>query len=106
MGVKLFYQKMPLLMCLFLGIGGCEMQSSKYNLKPNILLIFTDQQNATMISAAGNKDLKTPAMDFLADQGVRFSRAYCTSPVCGPARSSIVSGRMPHETGVNGMDSG
>jgi len=100
MGVKLFYQKMPLLMCLFLGIGGCEMQSSKSNVKPNILLIFTDQQNATMMSAAGNKDLKTPSMDYLADQGVRFSRAYCTSPVCGPARSSIVSGRMPHETGV------
>lgn len=39
-------------------------------------------------------------MDLLAKQGIMFSRAYCSSPVCGPARSSIISGRMPHETGV------
>ena len=39
-------------------------------------------------------------MDLLAAEGVRFSRAYCTHPLCAPARSSYVTGRMPHETGV------
>ena len=39
-------------------------------------------------------------MDQLAKEGIMFTKAYCTSPVCGPARSSIISGRMPHETGV------
>jgi len=67
---------------------------------PNILLIFTDQQNANMMSAVGNPYLNTPAMDYLAKEGTMFLQAYCTSPVCAPARSSIISGRMPHETGV------
>jgi len=72
----------------------------KENEHPNVLLVFTDQQNSSMMSAAGNPYLTTPAMDKLAREGVMFTQAYCTSPVCGPARSSIISGRMPHETGV------
>jgi len=44
--------------------------------------------------------LKTPHMDSLAEGGVRFEKSYCTSPVCSPARSSILTGRMPHVTGV------
>ena len=91
---------MPVLLSLIIGLSCCDVNSSQTSERPNILLIFTDQQNASMLGLAGNKDVKTPAMDFLADQGVRFSKAYCTSPVCGPARSSIISGRMPHETGV------
>ncbi len=67
---------------------------------PNIILIFTDQQNAHTMSIAGNPYLHTPAMDRLAKQGVLFTQTYCTSPVCGPSRSSIVTGLMPHQTGV------
>lgn len=68
--------------------------------KPNILLICTDQQFAGAMSCAGNADLKTPAMDSLAESGVRFERAYCTHPLCGPMRTSIVTGLMPHTAGV------
>lgn len=89
-----------LLMCLVMGLVACETSGTAEKAKPHILLIFTDQQNASMLSAAGNSSLQTPAMDLLAREGVRFSQAYCTSPVCGPARSSIISGFMPHETGV------
>ena len=78
----------------------CGPQHKAGQDRPNVLLIFTDQQNINMMSAAGNPDLHTPAMDRLADRGVMFMQSYCTSPVCGPARSSIISGRMPHETGV------
>ena len=45
--------------------------------RPNILLIITDQQSATMMSCAGNRYLQTPAMDSLAASGLRFQRAYC-----------------------------
>ena len=68
--------------------------------RPNILLISTDQQSASALSCAGNRDLRTPNMDRLAAEGVRFSRAYSTHPLCAPARSSYVTGRMPHDTGV------
>ncbi|WP_373513331.1 sulfatase [Persicitalea sp.] len=63
--------------------------------KPNIIYIFTDQQHRDMMSAAGNPWLKTPAMDYLAANGVRFTRAYTTNPVCAPARVSLMTGRMP-----------
>lgn len=67
--------------------------------KPNILLILTDQQNATMMSCSGNKYVRTPAMDSLAARGVRFERAYCTNPVCVPSRFSLMTGRYPSEIG-------
>lgn len=89
-----------MLMVLILGLSACEKNKPETGQKPNIVLIFTDQQNADMLSVAGTEGLETPSMDFLADHGIRFTQAYCTSPVCAPARSSIISGRMPHETGV------
>ena len=69
--------------------------------RPNVLLLLTDQQTLRAMSAYGNRYLHTPHMDSLAAAGVRFGISYCTSPVCGPSRSSIVTGCMPHETGVD-----
>jgi len=67
---------------------------------PNILYIFTDQQYSGAMSCAGNTDLHTPAMDSIAQNGVRFEKAYCTYPLCTPSRASMFSGRMPHEVGI------
>lgn len=88
------------LLFIILVIISCNSEKLESNKKPNIVLILTDQQNSNMMSAVGNQHLKTPSMDLLAKEGVVFTQAYCTSPVCGPARSSIISGLMPHETGV------
>jgi len=74
--------------------------------RPNIIFIFTDQQQAGMMSCANNKYLHTPAMDSLAATGVRFERAYCTNPVCLPARFSMMTGRMPSELGIRSNDVG
>ena len=62
--------------------------------KPNIIYIFTDQQHANMMSCAGNKWVKTPAMDYIAQNGVRFTRAYCANPVSVPSRISMITGRF------------
>ena len=70
---------------------GCTKQEQR----PNIIFICTDQQNETMMSCAGNKYLRTPAMDYLANNGIRFTRAYSTNPVCAPARVSMITGRLP-----------
>lgn len=69
--------------------------------RPNILWIMTDQQPANLMSCTGNKHLYTPAMDSLAANGIRFDLAYCANPICVPSRSSMMTGRMPHEIGVN-----
>lgn len=70
------------------------------NHRPNLLLILTDQQSATMMSGAGNLWLRTPAMDSLAAEGVRFERAYCSNSVCIASRFSLFTGRWPSEIGL------
>ena len=59
----------------------------------NILFIMTDQLRADYMSCAGHPSLETPNIDALAARGVRFTRAYTQSPVCGPARMSFYTGR-------------
>jgi choline-sulfatase len=69
--------------------------------KPNVVFIMTDQQFADAMSCRMGKEfIKTPAMDSLAQNGVLFTRAYTTNPLCMPARNAIFTGRYPHETGV------
>ncbi len=65
--------------------------------RPNILFIITDQQQWKMMSCAGNAYLNTPAMDSLAENGVRFDRSYAANPICVPSRMSMVLGLMPSQ---------
>lgn len=69
--------------------------------RPNIVYIMTDQQSADAMSCTGNPHVKTPALDRLAAEGLRFDAAYTSYPLCVPARMSMLTGRMPHEMGVN-----
>ena len=74
--------------------------------KPNILLIITDQQHAGMMSCAGNKWLKTPALDAMAKDGIRFEKAYSANPVCVPSRISMATGVMPCRLGADDNHTG
>ena len=78
------------------GLVFCSTPEQKEGLQiqPNIIYIFTDQQHANMMSCAGNPWLDTPAMDYIAQNGIRFTRAYTTNPVCSPARVSLITGRF------------
>jgi len=62
--------------------------------KPNILLITSDQQHFSSLGVI-NPRIKTPALDRLAREGVRFTRTYCNNPVCSPSRSTIITGLYP-----------
>ncbi len=64
---------------------------------PNILLIMSDQHHAGVMGCAGDPIARTPNMDRLAQDGVRFTNAYCTFPLCGPSRMSFMTCRHPHE---------
>ncbi len=66
----------------------------------NLLFIMTDQQRWDALSIAGNKVLKTPNLDRLAEEGVMFKNAYTPCPVCGPARTSILTGCTLENTKV------
>jgi len=68
---------------------------SAYAMKPNILVIVVDDQGYADLSAYTHhaKDVKTPNMDRLAAQGVLFTQAYVTAPVCSPSRAGWNTGR-------------
>lgn len=65
-------------------------------MKKKVIFIMTDTQRVDMLGCYGNPDMKTPNLDRLAKEGIRFDSAYTTQPVCQPARSAIFTGSYPH----------
>ena len=59
----------------------------------NVLFVMADQLRADYLGCAGHPTLRTPNIDALAARGVRFARAYCPAPICGPSRMSFYTGR-------------
>lgn len=80
----------------------CKQQPEKMN----VLFIIADDLTATAVSSYENKACKTPNIDRLASEGVRYTRAYCQYPVCGPSRASFMSGYYPSATRTYGYISG
>ncbi len=68
--------------------------------KPNLLFILSDDQGAWAMGCAGNEEVRTPNLDRLAETGIRFTNFFCASPVCSPARASILTGQIPSQHGV------
>ena len=69
-----------------------------------VVLIMTDTQGANVVGCYGRPEMRTPNIDRLAAEGIRFDRAYTASPVCGPARSALFTGTFPHTNGSWGND--
>lgn len=63
--------------------------------KPNILVIMTDQHSRNFLGSYGNKLVRTPNLDRLAAQGIRFTDTYCPAPLCVPSRMSFMSCQTP-----------
>ena len=70
--------------------------------RPNVIIIFTDDQGTVDMNCYGAKDLVTPNMDGLAKRGVRFTQFYSAAPVCSPSRVGLMTGRTPQHGGLNG----
>jgi uncharacterized sulfatase len=64
-----------------------------------LIVIMTDTQRHDMLGCYGNAGMHTPCLDQLAEEGLRFDKAYTCQPVCGPARSAIFTGLYPHSNG-------
>jgi choline-sulfatase len=69
--------------------------------RPNLLSILTDDQGYWALGCYGNEEIRTPNLDRLARTGIRFDDFFCASPVCSPARASILTGRIPSRHGIH-----
>jgi len=70
--------------------------------KPNILFLMSDQHRGDCVHADGNEAIHTPTMDWLAQEGARFSCAYSSTPSCTPARAALLTGMSPWNHGMLG----
>src|SRR5690349_18333942 len=66
--------------------------------RPNVVLIIADDMAWDDCGAFGNPKVRTPNLDKLAREGMRFDRAFVTASSCSPSRSSLITGRYPHNT--------
>ena len=93
----------------FIGLAMMVFQScqtdSKSKIKPNIILIVTDDQGWGDLGVNGNPNLQTPNIDKLAKESVQFNRFY-VSPVCSPTRAEILTGRYHPRGGVYSTSQG
>ena len=82
---------------------GCNQEVKEENgSKPNIILFVADDHGTDALCCYGNTVIETPNLDWLADEGVRFTNAYCTSASCAASRSVILTGKYGHATGSYG----
>ena len=65
----------------------------------NVILFQSDNHARQVLGCYGHPVVRTPHLDSIANAGVRFENAYCTSPLCCPSRASLATGRYPHQTG-------
>ena len=89
-----------------LSLAGCEsglMGRSAPKKKPNIIFLLTDDQRADTMSCAGNPIIKTPNMDAIANNGVRFTNTFVTTSICASSRASIFSGQWTSRHGITGF---
>jgi arylsulfatase A-like enzyme len=68
---------------------------------PNLVFILTDNQGAWTLGCYGNPDIRTPHIDRLASEGIRFTRALSSNPVCSPTRATFLTGLLPSQHGVH-----
>ncbi len=71
--------------------------------QPNVIIFFTDDQGYGDLSCMGATDFRTPNLDRMANDGVRFTDWYSNSPVCSPSRAALLTGRYPGNAGVRSI---
>lgn len=85
---------------VFFCLQVCASFSGAADRKPNVVIFYTDDQGTLDAGCYGSRDLKTPTMDRLARDGVRFTQAYAHT-VCCPSRAAFLTGRHPQRSGIN-----
>jgi choline-sulfatase len=83
-----------------LALPGSASAQDKTPRSLNVLWLIADDHAAYVCGAYGNKQVKTPNLDKLAEDGIRFDQAFCSAPVCTASRQSFLTGKYPRTLGV------
>jgi len=99
--------RLSLILASGLVINGCSLQQKTEDAeKPNIIIWVADDQYLESVGCYGGDPLQTPNIDELAEEGLRFTRAYSTTSICTPARSALYTGMYPIKNGAHPNHSG
>ncbi|WPP51820.1 sulfatase family protein [Catalinimonas niigatensis] len=90
--------KIYLFLTILLSLGIVELGFSQDN-PPNVILFIADDVGWNDLGCYGNTEVHSPNIDRIAEEGIRFTNTYLTASSCSPSRTSIISGRYPHNTG-------
>lgn len=91
---------MRLLICLLFFLYACAPQQQRKNRPPNFIIIFTDDQGYNDLGCYGSPNIKTPNIDQMAAEGMRFTNFYAQT-VCGPSRAALMTGCYPMRNARN-----
>ncbi len=86
-----------LLLCFGIAYSAENQDSDK----PNVIIIYADDQGTIDLNSFGAKDLVTPNMDKIVNSGIKFTQFY-GAPVCSPSRAGLLTGKTPQRAGVPG----
>ena len=101
--MKLFFQPSVWIVFTFLILFSCE-KTEKLK-KPNFIIIFTDDLGYGDLGSYGHPTIKTPYLDQMAKEGMRFTQFYVGSSICTPSRAALLTGKLPVQTGMYGKRS-
>jgi choline-sulfatase len=97
--------KLPLMFISFFALATMVSSQTPSSMPadrpPNVIFILTDNQGAWSLGCYGNRDICTPNIDRLASEGIRFTRARSSNPVCSPTRATFLTGLIPSQHGVH-----
>ena len=99
MNLRRFQSTLSIALCLAVALPcASSAQAEADTVRPNIILVIADDVSWNDIGAYGHPTIRTPVLDDLAANGMRFDNAYLTASSCSPSRASILTGRYPHNT--------
>ncbi len=83
--------------------GAREVQSRQDDERPNFVIIYCDDLGYGDLGCFDADDIKTPNIDRMASEGIKFTEFYSASPVCSPSRAALLTGRIPQRMGINNV---
>src|SRR5690554_4092077 len=96
MGLKKYFKAHTIFISAVLIVAwSCTPKGDQQSeaIRPNILILMSDNHSWNHLGCYGDPVLKTPVIDNLAKEGIRFTNAYCSAPSCAPARAAMLTGQ-------------